>query len=112
MTRYIIRRLLLIPVILFGATVLIFGFVQFLSPVERASLWVKDIPQGRDLWDAAIKQYCLDMVYKLSHNLGRRRLVKSIVDVHLISIAVIKNNGERMIRANMDNTISKALFAI
>ncbi len=60
MTRYIVRRLLLIPLILFGATVLIFGFVQFLSPVERASLWMKDVPQGRDLWDAAIRHYCLD----------------------------------------------------
>jgi len=60
MGRYIIRRLLLIPIILFGATLLIFGFIQFLSPVERASLWVKDVPNSRDLWESAIKQYCLD----------------------------------------------------
>lgn len=60
MTRYIIRRLLQIPLILFGATVLIFAFIQFLSPVERASLWVKDVPRNRDLWDVAIRRYCLD----------------------------------------------------
>ena len=36
MTTYIIRRLLLVPVLLFGVTVLIFGMLQFLSPVERA----------------------------------------------------------------------------
>ncbi len=60
MIRYIIRRLLMIPLILFGATVLIFAFIQFLTPVERASLWIKDVPHSRDTWDAAIKQYCLD----------------------------------------------------
>ena len=37
MTTYIIRRLLLVPVLLFGVTMLIFGMLQFLSPVERTA---------------------------------------------------------------------------
>ena len=37
MGRYIIRRLLLLPVLLFGISVLIFGMMQFLTPYERVS---------------------------------------------------------------------------
>lgn len=42
MTNYIIRRLLLVPVLLFGITLIIFGMLQFLGPVERSALYVKD----------------------------------------------------------------------
>ena len=44
MTAYIIRRIMLLPVLLFGVTLLIFGMLQFLSPVERSALYVRDIP--------------------------------------------------------------------
>ena len=41
MVTYIIRRLLLVPLLLFGVTVLIFGMLQFISPIERtASMFV------------------------------------------------------------------------
>ncbi len=60
MTTYIIRRLLLLPVLLFGVTVLIFGMLQFLSPVERSALYVKDIPKNDSSINAIIKQYGLD----------------------------------------------------
>ena len=46
MLTYIIRRLLLVPLLLFGVTVLIFAMLQFLSPVERSALYVRDIPQN------------------------------------------------------------------
>jgi peptide/nickel transport system permease protein len=60
MTTYIIRRLLLVPVLLFGVTVLIFGMLQFLTPVERASLYVRDIPKNDNAINGIIKQYGLD----------------------------------------------------
>jgi peptide/nickel transport system permease protein len=60
MVTYIIRRLLLLPVLLFGVTVLIFGMLQFLSPVERSALYVKDIPKNDNAINAVIKQYGLD----------------------------------------------------
>jgi peptide/nickel transport system permease protein len=60
MTTYIIRRLLLVPVLLFGVTVMIFGMLQFLSPVERASLYVRDIPKNDNAINGIIKQYGLD----------------------------------------------------
>ncbi len=60
MINYIIRRLLLVPVLLFGVTVLIFGMLQFLSPVERSALYVRSIPKNANAIDGIIKQYGLD----------------------------------------------------
>lgn len=60
MTTYIIRRLLLVPVLLFGVTVLIFGMLQFLSPVERSALYVRDIPKNDSAIRGIILTYGLD----------------------------------------------------
>jgi peptide/nickel transport system permease protein len=60
MATYIIRRLLLVPVLLFGVTVLIFGMLQFLSPVERSALYVRDIPRNERALEGIIKKYGLD----------------------------------------------------
>jgi peptide/nickel transport system permease protein len=60
MTTYIIRRLLLVPVLLFGVTVLIFLMLQFLSPVQRAALYIRDIPKNDRAVEGVIKQYGLD----------------------------------------------------
>lgn len=60
MTNYIIRRLLLVPLLLFGTTILIFGFIQFLNPVERSALYMRDVPRNELAWNTAIKKYCLD----------------------------------------------------
>jgi len=60
MLTYIIRRLLLVPFLLFGVTVLIFFMLQFLSPIERASLYVREIPKNENAINGIIKQYGLD----------------------------------------------------
>ena len=60
MTAYIIRRLLIMPFILFGVTVLIFGMLQILGPVERSALYVRDIPKTEAQVEAIIKRYGLD----------------------------------------------------
>lgn len=60
MTTYIIRRLLLVPLLLFGVTILIFGMLQFLGPVERSALYVRDIPKNENAINGIIKQYGLD----------------------------------------------------
>ncbi len=59
MLNYIIRRLLLVPVLLFGVTLLIFGMIQFLEPDERAALYIRGDPKANQV-EAAIKKYCLD----------------------------------------------------
>lgn len=60
MTQYIIRRLLLIPLILLGVSLLIFGMLSFLSPAERVSLYVRDIPKNDIMMDSLIKRYGLN----------------------------------------------------
>jgi peptide/nickel transport system permease protein len=60
MTTYIIRRLLLVPLLLFGVTVLIFAMLQFLDPVERAALYVRDFPRNDRAVEGIIKRYGLD----------------------------------------------------
>ena len=60
MTTYIIRRLLFIPVLLLGVTLLIFGMMQFLGPVERSALYIRDFPKNERAIDGIIKRYGLD----------------------------------------------------
>lgn len=60
MTAYIIRRLLIMPLIMFGVTILIFLMLQILGPVERSALYVRDIPKTQSQVDAIIRRYGLD----------------------------------------------------
>lgn len=60
MVTYIIRRLLLVPILLFGVTVIIFGVLQFLGPVERSALFVRDFPKNDKQIQGLIKKYGLD----------------------------------------------------
>jgi peptide/nickel transport system permease protein len=60
MTAYIIRRLMVMPFILFGVTILIFGMLQILGPVERSALYVRDIPKTEAQIEGIIKRYGLD----------------------------------------------------
>ncbi|MCI0394651.1 MAG: ABC transporter permease [Chloroflexi bacterium] len=60
MTAYIIRRLLVMPIILFGVTLLIFAVLQTLDSTQRASLYVRDIPRNENQVAAIIRRYGLD----------------------------------------------------
>lgn len=64
MLRFIIRRLLLLPLVALGVTFLLFLLTQRLSPEMRASLYVKDARQMGAL-EEVIKEYGLrDNVFK------------------------------------------------
>lgn len=60
MARYIIRRLLIMPLIIFGVSMLIFSLLMLLGPVERVALYVSDIPHTADAIDRIIDKYGLD----------------------------------------------------
>lgn len=60
MTAYIIRRLLIMPIILLGVTILIFAMLQVLGPVERSALYIRDFPKNENALDAIIARYGLD----------------------------------------------------
>ena len=63
MTNYIIRRLLMVPLLLFGVTIVIFGMLQLLGPVERSALYIKDFPKNDKQVQAVIKHYGLDQPF-------------------------------------------------
>lgn len=60
MTNYIIRRLLQIPLLLVGVTVIIFGMLGLLTPIERSALYIRDVPKNENQVRAVIRQYALD----------------------------------------------------
>jgi len=60
MVAYIIRRLLIVPVLLIGVTMLIFAMLSLLTPYERASLYVTDIPKRQGAIEGIIEKYGLD----------------------------------------------------
>ena len=63
MLAYIARRLLFLPIILFGVTVILFAMLQLLNPYERLSLYVKDPSQlrgGKEQLDRLIEKYGLN----------------------------------------------------
>jgi len=60
MTAYIIRRLLTIPIVLLGVSLLIFGMLQVLGPVERSALYIRDIPHTDQQIENTIRRYGLD----------------------------------------------------
>lgn len=61
MTAYIIRRLMILPIILFGVTMLIFLMLHYgLGTVERAALYVRDVPRTEQQLQNIITRYGLD----------------------------------------------------
>ena len=67
MINYIIRRLLLVPVLLFGVTVIIFGMLQFLGPVERSALYVRDFPKNDNQIAGHHQKYGLDQPFYVQY---------------------------------------------
>jgi peptide/nickel transport system permease protein len=60
MTPYIIRRLLILPVTLLGLSILIFAMLQFLDPIERASMYISSPPKTQQAMQAVIHKYGFD----------------------------------------------------
>jgi peptide/nickel transport system permease protein len=63
MTNYIIRRLLMVPLLLIGITMIIFGMLQLLGPVERSALYIRDFPKNEKQIEGIIRQYGLDQPF-------------------------------------------------
>lgn len=60
MYAYIVRRLLIIPLLLFGVTIILFLMVGMLKPEERLALYVKDTPRNDQVARGLILRYGLD----------------------------------------------------
>jgi peptide/nickel transport system permease protein len=60
MSAYIVRRLLILPIILWGLTLLIFLMISMLSPYERVALYVSDTSKREGAIEEVIHKYGLD----------------------------------------------------
>jgi len=60
MITFIIRRLLILPLLIIAVTMLIFAMLSFLTPYERAALYVSDIPKAKGALEGLVKKYGLD----------------------------------------------------
>jgi peptide/nickel transport system permease protein len=64
MYAYIVRRLLVIPLLLFGVTILLFLMISLLSPDERLSLYVRDLPKSNQQAETLKRRFGLyDPIY-------------------------------------------------
>jgi peptide/nickel transport system permease protein len=60
MALYILRRLLILPITLFGLSLLVFLMLQSLDPIERATLFVSSPPRTPGALQAVIERYGLN----------------------------------------------------
>ncbi|HBY97858.1 MAG: ABC transporter permease [Ardenticatenaceae bacterium] len=67
MTRYVIRRLLILPVVLIGLSLLIFIMLQALDPAERAALYVSSPPKNPRALQDIVQKYGLDQPVYLQY---------------------------------------------
>lgn len=58
MLKFIGKRLAMLPIVMAGVTILLFGLLQFLSPEMRAALYVKD-PRQLSALESIIQKYHL-----------------------------------------------------
>jgi peptide/nickel transport system permease protein len=107
MTAYIIRRLFVLPFLLFGITLLIFALLMLLHPRERATLYITELPRTSDGLQRIIDKYGLnDPIHKqywrwlkevLHGNLGfsrtAQRPVKEAIGYYLPATAELALAG-------------------
>jgi peptide/nickel transport system permease protein len=60
MLAYILRRLLILPILIIGVTMVIFVMLSMLTPYERAALYVQDIPKRQGAIEGIIEKYGLN----------------------------------------------------
>lgn len=63
MTAYILRRLLFLPIVVLGVSILIFSLMQLMSPFSRLSVFVTDpdqLKQGREQLESMVEELGLD----------------------------------------------------
>jgi peptide/nickel transport system permease protein len=75
MGAYVARRFLLLPLVAFGVTVLIFALLQLVSPEQRAALFVTDVKQLAQLSNV-IRKYGLDKPVYVQYGMWLQQLAR------------------------------------
>ncbi len=61
MINYGLRRLMILPLVLLGISIMVFGMLQLLDPAERAALYVTGIPKTSSALNDIIQKYGLNL---------------------------------------------------
>lgn len=73
MLKFILKRLLFLPFVMFGVTALLFAALQFLSPEMRASLYIKD-PRQLSALESVIEKYGLRRPMPVQYGIWLKQL--------------------------------------
>ncbi len=76
MLAYIMRRLLMLPVLLLGVTIFVFAIFSLLSPEMRASLYLQDVPKTPEAMERIIKKYGLDQPIHIQYWMWLNQIVR------------------------------------
>lgn len=119
MLAFIIRRLLIMPIILIGVSILIFAMLSLLTPYERAALYVQDIPKTTGSIDAIIEKYGLNdpiyiqywhwMVGQVDEKTGERKGGVLFGDLGFSKVG--KSRVMQVITMRLPATVELALWA-
>jgi peptide/nickel transport system permease protein len=103
---YIIRRLFLLVPVLFGVSLLVFALLQLFSPAERASLFITDPKQAKDI-SGIIQKYRLDEPVYVQYGVW----ISQVVRGNLGWSKVVSQPVHQAIFHFLPATVELALFA-
>ncbi|MBE3598268.1 MAG: ABC transporter permease [Limnochordaceae bacterium] len=109
MLRLIVRRLLLLPVVVFGVTAVIFGLIQLLSPYQRISLFIRDVQElKRFSAQQLIEKYQLDAPLQVQY----LNWMKEMASGHMGWSEVAKQPLADVLRTRFPATVELTIWAI
>lgn len=108
MHRYIIRRLLILPILLLGVSLLIFSMTMLLTPYERAALYVSDIPKREGDMEKLIEKYGLNDPFHIQYG----RWLGNVLQGNLGYSKTGKLPVADLIKTYFPATLELALWAI
>lgn len=107
MIPFIVRRVALLPVILFGVTLLVFALFSQLSAGQRAALYVSDMPRAPDAVQRVIDRYGLDDPFPQQY----ARWLGQVLRGNLGFSTTGKEPVTQVIRHHLPATLELALWA-
>ena len=107
MIPFIIRRLLALPAVLFAVSIVIVGLLQFLSPTQRATAFIRSEQQARNI-ELIVDQYNLDAAFPVQYWTWLTQALQGNLGYSRTSSEPVMTAIQRRLPASME----LALFAI
>ena len=111
MAAFIIRRLLMLPVVLFAVSLIIVGLLQLLSPTHRAASFVRSEQQARNI-EAIIEQYGLDQPFHVQYGIWLREVLSGNLGYSRVSSEPVTRTIQRLLPASAELALISFFFII